>query len=185
VSEHSLREIPDGVRRVVTLYLQRVDESLRDRIEGLYLVGSLALDDYQAEQSDIDFVAVTADRLTAEEMDRLEAVHQALLPEVGRPWFDGIYVTWSDLEHNPKMLEAFPHPTKGDSNDRAASRPIPLPGSPYATIPFPCADLFRRCGMTAAFSSVGIWITSIPTGPAWQRNSRQERPGCPRRPYHG
>ncbi len=113
MSEHSLREIPDGVRRVVTLYLQRVDESLRDRIEGLYLVGSLALDDYQAEQSDIDFVAVTADRLTAEEMDRLEAVHQALLPEVGRPWFDGIYVTWSDLEHNPEDAGSVPSSHEG------------------------------------------------------------------------
>ncbi|MDQ2744172.1 MAG: DUF4111 domain-containing protein [Chloroflexota bacterium] len=111
--EHSLCELPADVRRVVTRYLQLVDEALRDCIEGLYLVGSLALDDYQAGQSDIDFVAVTADPLTAGEMDRLEAIHQALLADVGRPWFDGIYVTRSDLEHNPADAGSIPSSHEG------------------------------------------------------------------------
>ena len=113
VIEHSLSEMPHDVRSVVTRYLQLVDESLRGHIEGLYLVGSLALEDYQAGQSDIDFVAVTDDPLTAEEMDRLETVHQALLAEVGRPWFDGIYVTWSDLEHNREDAGSVPSSHQG------------------------------------------------------------------------
>jgi len=113
VIEHSLREMPDDVSCVVTRYLQRVDETLRDRIEGLYLVGSLALDDYQAGQSDIDFVAVTDDPLTAKEMDRMEAVHQAILMDIGRPWFDGIYVTWSDLERNPEDAGSVPSSHEG------------------------------------------------------------------------
>lgn len=111
--EHSLREMPDDVSRVVTRYLQRVDETLPNRIEGLYLVGSLALDDYQAGQSDIDFVAVTADPLTAEEMDRLAIVHQTLLGDAGRPWFDGIYVTWSALEHNSEEAGNVPSSHQG------------------------------------------------------------------------
>jgi predicted nucleotidyltransferase len=36
-------------------------------IDGLYLFGSIALDDFHPGRSDIDFVAVTADRLDAEE----------------------------------------------------------------------------------------------------------------------
>jgi len=113
VIEHSLREIPDDVNSVVGRYLQLVDETLLGRIEGLYLVGSLALDDYQAGQSDIDFVAVTDNPLTAGEMDRMEAVHQALAVDVGRPWFDGVYVTWSGLEHNPEDAGNVPSSLEG------------------------------------------------------------------------
>lgn len=135
--EHSLCEMPADVRRVVTRYLQRVDESLRDRIEGLYLVGSLALDDYQAGQSDIDFVAVTADPLTAGEMDRLEAVHQALLTEVGRPWFDGIYVTWSDLEHNPEEADSVPSSQEGQFERSGGFEPNPVTWLTLRNHPYP------------------------------------------------
>ncbi len=124
--KHSLREMPDDVRSVVTRYLQRVDESLHNRIEGLYLVGSLALDDYQAGQSDIDFVAVTDDPLTAEEMDRMEAVHQALLIGGGLPWFDGIYVTWSDLEHNPENAGSVPSSHEGQFKRSAGFEANPV-----------------------------------------------------------
>lgn len=105
--------IPDDVSRVVTRYLELVDDTLPGRIEGLYLVGSLALNDYQPGQSDIDFVAVTGEPLTAGEMDGMEVVHRALLAEVGRPWFDGIYVTWSDLEHNPEDARSVPSSHEG------------------------------------------------------------------------
>jgi predicted nucleotidyltransferase len=94
--------IPAEARRVIDRYLQLADDALPARIESLYLVGSIAFGDYRPGQSDIDFVAVTGDALVPRELDRLENIHSTLLREIPKPWFDGIYVTWSDLEHNPE-----------------------------------------------------------------------------------
>lgn len=137
VSEHSFREMPGDVSRVVSRYLQLVDEMLRNRIEGLYLVGSLALDDYHAGQSDIDFVAVSDDPLTAGEMDRLEGVHQTLLADVGRPWFDGIYVTWSDLEHNPEDAGSVPSSHEGRLQRSGGFEANPVTWLTLRNHPFP------------------------------------------------
>ena len=57
----ALPQIPDDVGRIVTRYLELVDEMLPRRLEGLYLVGSVALDDYREGESDVDFVAGLAE----------------------------------------------------------------------------------------------------------------------------
>lgn len=107
------RCLPRDVAALVTRYLELADEALPGRIEGLYLVGSVALDGYRAGQSDVDFVAVTERALAAEELDRLETVHPTLLAEIGRPWFDGFYVTWADLARNPDDVADAPHTHEG------------------------------------------------------------------------
>jgi predicted nucleotidyltransferase len=104
---------PVDVRQVVEQYLRLVDRALPGKIEGLYLVGSVALDDYQAGTSDIDFVAVAGASFTASELDRLEQVHGTLLETAGKPWFDGVYVTWRDLARNPSEVEAAPFTLEG------------------------------------------------------------------------
>jgi aminoglycoside adenylyltransferase-like protein/nucleotidyltransferase-like protein len=110
---HAMPPLTEDVLMVVTRYLALADETLPDRVEGLYLVGSLALNDYQEGQSDIDFVALTGSPLSAGELDRAEAIHRALLTEIGRPPFDGIYITRSDLAHNPDDVEQAPHVLEG------------------------------------------------------------------------
>lgn len=99
--------------RVADAYLQLADEALPDRIEGLYLVGSVALSDFQPERSDVDFVAVTASRLTDDELGKLEAVHERLSDEHRPPWFSGVYVTWDDLARDPREIEAVPFHDEG------------------------------------------------------------------------
>lgn len=110
---HATTPIPEDVLAVVTRYLALVDETLPGRIEGLYLVGSLVLNDYQDGQSDIDFVAVTDRSLSPSELDGLETVHAALLAHAGHPSFDGIYVTHSDLARNPEDVAHAPHALEG------------------------------------------------------------------------
>ena len=105
--------LPESVRILVARYLQLADEALPGRIEGLYLVGSLALNDYREGTSDVDFVAVTGSRLSPDEMTHLDAIHRTLLTDLARPWFDGIYVTWEDLTHNPDEARTVPHSQEG------------------------------------------------------------------------
>jgi hypothetical protein len=100
--------LPGEVANVVSAYLRLMDEWLPGRITGLYLVGSVALDDYQPGQSDVDFVAVTDTPLTAPELGQLGPLHAGLRRAVRRPKLDGVYVTWPELRAEPVGLSA-PH----------------------------------------------------------------------------
>jgi hypothetical protein len=74
---------------------------LGDQFVGLYLGGSLALGDFNPQRSDIDFVAVTADKLPLEMIAALEAMHMGLWA-TGAKWamkLDGSYVPQQVLRH--------------------------------------------------------------------------------------
>jgi hypothetical protein len=90
----------------MSAYLRLADESLPGRISGLYLVGSLALNDYRPRQSDIDFVAVTDTALSPSELGQLNHLHSKLRRAVPHPKLDGVYVTWHQLQANPVGLSA-------------------------------------------------------------------------------
>ncbi|GAA4435883.1 nucleotidyltransferase domain-containing protein [Phytohabitans houttuyneae] len=87
--------MPHDVDQVCARYLELADRHEPGLVEGLYLQGSVALGDYRAGVSDIDFVAVTT---LPPDPVAIRAVH-AGLPR--RPHFDGLYVTWDDLRRDP------------------------------------------------------------------------------------
>jgi hypothetical protein len=101
--------LPDEVEDAVATYLGRVDRGLPGRVEGFYVVGSTALGAFRAGRSDIDVVAVVADGLGREELERLHKIQRRLYGEglarslpVGR-WplvCNGVYVTWPDLDRS-------------------------------------------------------------------------------------
>jgi hypothetical protein len=97
-------ELPAVVARVVDAYLEAVDLEAAGLVEGLYLEGSVALDDFRPRTSDVDFVAVTAARVDKRGLAALERAHARLRDRWARPCFDGIYVTWDDLRHDPTGL---------------------------------------------------------------------------------
>jgi hypothetical protein len=84
---------------IAETFLDRADELAPGLIEGLYLQGSIALGDYQPGVSDIDFVAVTS---ASPQPDLIEQIHRGL-PR--RPHFDGTFVSWDDLRHDPAVHE--------------------------------------------------------------------------------
>lgn len=99
-------------------------------LDGLYLVGSIALDDFQPGWSDIDFIAVTAEPLSSNALDVIETVHRTLAREPG-PALDGFYLDRSRLG---------------------------LPPDPAATLPFELAGHFHR--RTACFEANPVtWAT--------------------------
>jgi Domain of unknown function (DUF4111)/Nucleotidyltransferase domain len=98
--------LPDEVVTVMSAYLRMVDARLPSRVSGLYLVGSLALDDYRPGQSDIDFVTVTDRAFTPSELTQLGQIHRELRRTRKSPALDGIYVTWSELQAEPRGLAA-------------------------------------------------------------------------------
>ena len=66
---------PD-VNEILDLLLKNVKEILGDQFVGMYLYGSLSSGDFNPETSDIDFLVVTTDILSAETVSKLEAMHK-------------------------------------------------------------------------------------------------------------
>src|SRR5438046_9515751 len=91
------------VREVVDDYLAAVDAEVPRLIEGLYLVGSVALDDFRPQASDIDFVAVSESPLSEADIVALVRAHGVLAACRPRPFLDGAYVTWRDLSVDPSL----------------------------------------------------------------------------------
>lgn len=93
--------IPESVQVPVEKYLRLADRDLPEKILAFYVVGSLALNDYQEGLSDIDFVAVCDGPVSAKEMKKIEGLHGDLAAEFDKPDFDGVYVTPEQLRLAP------------------------------------------------------------------------------------
>jgi predicted nucleotidyltransferase len=104
---------PDPVRDALDVWLAAHDEVAPHTIEGLYVVGSVALDDW-TPHSDIDVVAVVADPSDPDLFGELAAAHH-LVRERVEIAIDGPYVAWGDLVvppvavHRPWVLDGEYH----------------------------------------------------------------------------
>lgn len=95
------RMLPVEVARVTTRYLTLVDAAVPGIVDGLYVVGSVALDDFCPSASDIDFIAVTHVPASEQVRRRLAGVHRDLAVELKEPALEGIYVTVDELNRSP------------------------------------------------------------------------------------
>lgn len=96
--------LPSEVSATMSAYVRLIDDKLPERIRGLYLTGSVALDDYRPGQSDIDFVAVSDTALEPSELEMLRWVHTELRRMLPDPKLDGVYLTWPALAAAPVGL---------------------------------------------------------------------------------
>jgi predicted nucleotidyltransferase len=67
------------VNEVLNLLLINTTKILKDEFVGMYLYGSLSTGDFDPKTSDIDFLVVTSDPLSEEEISRLEVMHRETL----------------------------------------------------------------------------------------------------------
>ena len=103
--------LPPPVVASITEWLRVHDEVAPGTIEGLYLVGSVALGDW-TPHSDIDVVAVVADPADPDLFDDLAAAQASIVSDIS---IDGPYVAWGDLVvppmavHRPWVLDGEYH----------------------------------------------------------------------------
>ena len=114
------------VEEVVGAYLDAIDREMPALVEGLYLTGSVALGDFRPHASDIDFVAVTPNPPDAAAIAALRRAHDRLRTRWPRPCFDGCYLTWKDLAHDPGATECGPYSYEGrfHARSRGPSDPV-------------------------------------------------------------
>lgn len=97
-------DVPEPVLEALSIWLDVHDRLAPGLIEGLYVVGSVALRDWHPG-SDVDIVAVTADPATPEDADVLEAAHDAARAELADDTtVDGPIVAWGDLSVPPMPM---------------------------------------------------------------------------------
>jgi hypothetical protein len=95
--------LPVPVAEALSVWIDSHDDAAPGLIEGLYVVGSVALGDW-TPHSDIDVVAVVADPSDPDLSGELAAAH-----ELVREWLeiaiDGPYVAWGDLVVPPVAVQ--------------------------------------------------------------------------------
>jgi hypothetical protein len=85
------------ISAVTGRFVEELDRRCPGLLEGLYLVGSVAMGDFRPHESDLDYIAVLR---TCPPPDALRAALRAL-PR--RPHFEGVCVTWEDLRSRPQQ----------------------------------------------------------------------------------
>lgn len=92
-----MQGIPIIVENVLNDYVDLVNERIPNMLEGVYIQGSIALNAYVKDSSDIDFITVTNRRLLEEEAEVLSEIHSRIAEKYRKPELDGVYILWEDL----------------------------------------------------------------------------------------
>ena len=75
----------DDINSFLQILLDNVQAVLGDYFTGMYLYGSLAIGDFDANRSDIDFLVVTREKLTKNLISNLKTMHTRIY-ESGLEW---------------------------------------------------------------------------------------------------
>ncbi|OPA73728.1 hypothetical protein BVG16_26935 [Paenibacillus selenitireducens] len=94
------------IQTILYEYISMVQKELP--LQGFYIYGSIALGDYSLELSDIDFIAVTDQRLNPDGIRHVEQVHRLVERKFPKPNLNGIYVTWEDLGKLQEEITPYP-----------------------------------------------------------------------------
>ncbi|WEG12558.1 DUF4111 domain-containing protein [Pullulanibacillus sp. KACC 23026] len=87
--------IPSSVQEMLTDYLKGLEETFADSVRGVYLHGSLALNDFDS-CSEVDFVSMLDHDLNCEEMALLTDLHSDISDKYPHRIMQGSYINWSD-----------------------------------------------------------------------------------------
>lgn len=112
--------IPPAIRNLLNDYLALLDRQLPGLVTGLYLHGSSALDAFDENHSDIDFIAFLSRRATDDDAEQLRSIHQKIATKHPRWQLEGSYLQWSELGQLEATLT--PSPVHHDNDFNARSK---------------------------------------------------------------
>jgi predicted nucleotidyltransferase len=104
------------ITSVLQQLLREARAILGDRFVGLYLDGSLAIGDFDAGKSDLDFVVVTSSESPGDTFENLKTMHERIAGGVSK-WaseLEGSYISQRALRHDRRPA-AHPYIDRGSS----------------------------------------------------------------------
>lgn len=177
------------VNLVLGDFLARLQALLGSHFQGMYLVGSLALGDFDPRSSDIDVIVVTDTDIDDDLFGKLQDLH-ARFAAGDSPWavrIEAVYVPYPALRHTAPGAARYPQIERGTQLFRAPAEDGWV---------FQCFTL-RECGVViagpdprtlvdsvdpqdmrlAVAAIAGLWIEQSETDPDWlawvqERNSQ-------------
>jgi len=100
--------IPVSVQPVLDAYIRLTSEAVPGFLAGFYLHGSLALNAFNPQHSDIDFITVASRPCAPSDISRLDAIHQTLAQTYPQWPMEGCYLQWQYLGRFEDTIP--PHP---------------------------------------------------------------------------
>lgn len=97
--------VSTSVAGVVESFAADLRATLPDLVDGVYLIGSVALGDFHPGSSDVDFVAILRDEPDREALTRIADVHERVAARGDKPRLEGCYLRWADLQAPPDRFE--------------------------------------------------------------------------------
>lgn len=119
-----MKVIPVLVKNVLDYYIALVNDRLPKTLEGVYIQGSIALDAYVENSSDIDFITITNRRLQAADAIVLSGIHSKIANQFQIPEMDGVYIIKEDLGMLDLGNENYLNYNNGKMSYRADFDPI-------------------------------------------------------------
>lgn len=167
------------VNFVLNEFLARIQTLLRKHFEGMYLVGSLALGDFDPLNSDIDFIVVTGTEIGDDLFDGLKDIHAQFAASTS-PWaerIEAIYIPHSALSRSIPGASPYPQIEKGTQLFKAPlesgwvfqcisirDRGVAIAGPEPHTLVGPISpDVLY----SASANIVGTWIEQAENDPTW------------------
>jgi hypothetical protein len=106
-------QLPAPIQPLLSEYQALLARDVPELVEACYLHGSIALGAFNADRSDIDFLALLRRPPTDEEIAALGAIHHALAAKYPRWPLEGSYLQWHDLGQLPEAVAPYPHVEQG------------------------------------------------------------------------
>ncbi len=109
-------EIPELTDSILTLLIKNITAINPNLSEGVYLTGSIPLNDFYSNKSDIDFVILCRNLPDEEDVKQLERIHKKIRNQFKRPKLSGVYLTREGLQVSNQQTIKVPSVFEGKMN---------------------------------------------------------------------
>jgi len=106
--ELNLSNLPNPSNEILRLYTQSIKSKFPGIITGLFITGSIALNDFCPSKSDIDFIAISDEQLSAIHIKALSEIHVSIQRKYPTNKMDGYYLTWNELGKKSEEISNLP-----------------------------------------------------------------------------
>ncbi|MFD1738146.1 aminoglycoside adenylyltransferase domain-containing protein [Bacillus salitolerans] len=94
-----IQSVPNEAAIILTEYVHELASRLPNRVEGIYLHGSITLHAFD-ERSDIDFITLINNPLSKEEKESVKAIHQQIAERYTSHQLEGAYLSKEEFGQN-------------------------------------------------------------------------------------
>ncbi len=105
--------IPEVIQPMLQAYLDLLNRDLSEFVEAVYLHGSIALDAFDEQRSDIDAITIISRLASKSDLQKLDLLHKTLVSQYPRWLLEVSYLQAADLGQPESAIK--PHPTYHDN----------------------------------------------------------------------